>query len=275
MVELDHFAEAFLEAAPDAVLAVDDSGEIILVNMQAEVLLGYGRAELWGKPMEGLLAEPEGTTQTRRSVGPHSVELLAQHRDGHRVPVEVSLAPVTIDHRPYTIAILRDLTERRRLEENLHYVSTHDSLTGLANRFAFDEALARLDERGPHPVGVLMVDLDELKRINDEQGHAAGDTMLRRVAEVLKATFRADDVVARIGGDEFVVLTSGRDAEAVEALAVRLFDAVQQHNRELDATPIRLSLGVAIAESGMSIAAALQDADARMYSMKRLHHDSR
>lgn len=270
MVELGHFAEAFLEAAPDAVLAVDDSGEIILVNMQAELLLGYGRQELWGRALETLLAEPDGSL-TRRSVGPHSVELLAQRRDGNKVPVEVSLAPVTIDQRPYTIAILRDLTERRRLEENLHYLSTHDSLTGLANRFAFDEALARLDERGPHPVGVLMVDLDELKRINDENGHAAGDTMLRRVAEVLRSTFRADDVVARIGGDEFAVLTSGRDAQSVEALGTRLADAVQQHNREVDATPLRLSIGVAVAESGGSIAAALQDADARMYTMKRLH----
>lgn len=271
MVELGRFAEAFLEAAPDAVLAVNDSGEIILVNMQAEVLLGYGRQELWGKPLEDLLAEPDGTVTTRRSAGPHSVELLAQHRDGSHVPVEVSLAPVTIDRRPYTIAILRDLTERRKLEENLHYVSTHDSLTGLANRFAFDEALERLDEHGPHPVGVLMVDLDELKRINDQQGHAAGDAMLRRVADVLKQTFRSDDVVARIGGDEFAVLTSGRDAHSVEALGARLADAVAQHNREVDATPMRLSIGVAIAETGDSITAALQDADARMYTMKRLH----
>lgn len=271
MVELGHFAEAFLDAAPDAVLAVDESGEIILVNMQAEVLLGYGRKELWGRELESLLAEPDGSA-TRRSVGPRSIELLAQHRDGRKVPVEVSLAPVTIDQHPYTVAILRDLTERRRLEENLHYLSTHDSLTGLANRFAFDEALVRLDDRGPHPVGVLMVDLDELKRINDEQGHAAGDAMLRRVADVLRATFRADDVVARIGGDEFAVLTSGRDAQAVEALGSRLADAVAQHNREVDAPPLRLSIGVASAESGMSIAAALQDADARMYTMKRLHH---
>lgn len=271
MVQLGQFAEAFLEAAPDAVLAVDDSGEIILVNMQAEVLLGYGRQELWGRPLEGLLAEPDGSI-TRRSAGPHSVELLAKRRDGQNVPVEVSLAPVTIDKRPYTIAILRDLTERRRLEENLHYLSTHDSLTGLANRFAFDEALHRLDERGPHPVGVLMVDLDELKRVNDEHGHAAGDAMLRRVADVLRSTFRADDVVARIGGDEFAVLTSGRDAQSVEALGARLADAVLQHNREVDASPLRLSIGVAIAESGGSISTALQDADARMYTMKRLHH---
>ena len=115
MVELDHFAEAFLEAAPDAVLAVDDSGLIILVNVQSEMLLGYARHELWGQPLQSLLVEPDGVAH--RSVGPHAVEVLARRSDGSLVPVEVSLAPVTIDRRPYTIAILRDLTERRRLVE--------------------------------------------------------------------------------------------------------------------------------------------------------------
>ena len=273
MAQLDHFAEAFLEAAPDAVLAIDDAGQIILVNVQSEVLLGYGRQELWGVRLQTLLAEPVG--EPHHSMGPHSVELLALRRDGTTVPVEVSLAPVTIDQKPYTIAILRDLTERRRLEENLLYLSTHDSLTGLVNRGAFAAALERLDAHGPHPVGVLMVDLDELKRTNDEQGHAAGDAMLRRVAEVLKDTFRSDDVIARIGGDEFAILTWGRDVQAVEALSARLTEAVQQHNREHDATPLRLSIGVAIAETGMSVSAALQDADKRMYSMKRMHHDAR
>ena len=274
MVELDHFAEAFLEAAPDAVLAVDDSGAIILVNVQAEVLLGYGRQELWGQPLESLLADRRepSPSRSRRVMNPHAVELSAHRRDGSWVPVEVSLAPVTIDRRPYSIAILRDLTERRRLEGDLIYLSTHDALTGLGNRLAFDDALADLDQRGPHPIGVLMVDLDGLKQVNDEQGHAAGDALLRRVADVLRATFRSDDVIARIGGDEFAVLTAGRDAEALSSLGARLTDALYQHNRELDAPALRLSIGVAIAETGVSISAALRDADARMYSMKRTHH---
>lgn len=276
MVELDHFAEAFLEAAPDAVLAVDDSGQIILVNVQAEMLLGYGRQELWGLPLESLLTDrrepsPE-LSRSRRVMNPHAVELSAHRRDGSWVPVEVSLAPVTIDRRPYSIAILRDLTERRRLEGDLIYLSTHDALTGLGNRLAFDDALLALDARGPHPIGVLMVDLDGLKQVNDQQGHAAGDALLRRVADVLRATFRVDDVIARIGGDEFAVLTAGRDAEALSSLGARLTDALQQHNREVDAPPLRLSIGVAVAESGVSVAAALRDADARMYSMKRTHH---
>ena len=277
MVELDHFAEAFLEAAPDAVLGVDDAGQIVLVNVQAELLLGVTRQDLWGQPLESLLAdrrEPAlpGTRSPRRAMTPHSVELSARRHDGSWVPVEVSLAPVTIDHRPYSIAILRDLTERRRVEGDLIYLSTHDALTGLVNRFAFDDALEGLDARGPHPVGVVMVDLDGLKQVNDELGHSEGDALLRRVADVLRATFRVDDVIARIGGDEFAVLTAGRDAQAVELLAARLVDSLEHHNREYQSTPLRLSIGTAIAESGISVAVALRVADARMYSMKRSHH---
>lgn len=277
MAELDQFAEAFLEAAPDAVLGVDDAGQIVLVNVQAEVLLGVTRQDLWGRPLESLLSdrrEPAapGSRSPRRAMTPHSVELCALRSDGSWIPVEVSLAPVTIDRRPYSIAILRDLTERRRVEGDLIYLSTHDALTGLVNRFAFDDALECLDVQGPHPVGVLMVDLDGLKQVNDELGHSAGDALLRRVSEVLRATFRVDDVIARIGGDEFAVLTAGRDAQAVESLAARLIDSLEQHNREYQPTPLRLSIGTAIAESGGSVAAALRDADARMYSMKRSHH---
>jgi diguanylate cyclase (GGDEF)-like protein/PAS domain S-box-containing protein len=278
MVEPEHFAEAFLEAAPDSVLCVDSTGLIVLVNGQTERFLGYPRQQLWGMPLEDLLAanpaqpgEPLEVPPSRPA-SPRAVELYAKRRDGSWVPVEVSLAPVQVSGRSFSIAILRDLTERRRRESDLIYISTHDRLTGLLNRFAFDEALQRLDKLGPHPVGVVMVDLDELKRVNDDKGHAAGDTMLRRVAEVLRATFRADDVVARIGGDEFAVLTAGKDATSVSLLANRLLDALAAHNREHDEAPLKLSIGVAVAESGGSIAAALHDADARMYSMKRLHH---
>lgn len=278
MGDAELFAGAFLEAAPDAVLAIDESGHVILVNEHAERFFAAPRDQLWGVALDTLLATSpasEGAplfVPPSRPSSPRAVELYAHRRDGTWVPVEVSLAPVHAGGRTFSIAIVRDLTERRRRERDLIFLSTHDALTGLVNRLAFDEALGKLDALGPHPVGVLMVDLDDLKRVNDEHGHAAGDALLKRVADVLRATFRADDVVARIGGDEFAVLTAGKDAQSVQLLAMRLMDAVQQHNREHDGMALKLSIGVAVAETGGSIVAALHDADARMYSMKRLHH---
>lgn len=188
------------------------------------------------------------------------------------MPVEITLAPVCIGGVNFTIAVLRDLSDRRKLEEHLLFLSTHDALTGLANRSAFDEALTRLDERGPHPVAVVMVDLDGLKRVNDECGHAAGDALLRRVATVLKSAFRATDLVARIGGDEFAVLAAGREAAAIQSLASRVQAAVDAHNAGFEGEPLRISIGIAVADTGVPVASALQDADARMYTMKRAHH---
>ena len=99
-----------------------------------------------------------------------------------------------------------DITQQKRAEDRLRFLSTHDVLTGLYNRAFFEEETTRM-ERGRHyPISVLMVDVDHLKITNDRRGHAAGDSLLRRAAAVLRAAFRTEDVVARIGGDEFAVL---------------------------------------------------------------------
>ncbi|MGV3623402.1 MAG: GGDEF domain-containing protein [Archangium sp.] len=280
-MEFDQFANALLEAAPDAVIVADASGRIVLVNAQTESLLGYGREELKGRSVETLVPDAQRESHARwrekytglpvrRKMGGHSLEVRARRRDGTEVPVEITLAPVTLDGARFTIAVLRDLSERRVLEERLLFLSTHDALTGLANRAAFDEALTRLDEHGPHPVGVLMVDLDGLKRVNDQHGHAAGDALIRRMAKVLRSTFRSTDLVARIGGDEFAVLAAGRDAMAVHQLVMRLELTAVLQNREFE-DALAFSVGVAIASVGTSVASALQDADAQMYSMKRAH----
>ncbi|MDD5369776.1 MAG: diguanylate cyclase, partial [Anaerolineaceae bacterium] len=103
-------------------------------------------------------------------------------------------------------AVGRDITDRKKVEDELRYLSTHDRLTGIYNRGYFEEELARLDHGRQFPVSVLMADVDGLKETNDTHGHQAGDELLRQTAEVLKSAFRAQDVVARIGGDEFGIL---------------------------------------------------------------------
>ena len=220
---------------------------------------------------ERALTLPSGLSPP--SLGRFALEVKAVRRDGTEVPVEITLAQVRLGDTCLTIAVLRDLSDRRKLEEHLLFLSTHDTLTGLANRSAFDEALTRLDERGPHPIAVVMVDLDGLKRVNDECGHAAGDALLRRVATVLKSTFRSTDLVARIGGDEFAVLAPGRDASASQLLGARVQKAVDAHNAGYAGDPLSISVGIAVANTGVPVSNALQDADARMYAMKRSHYD--
>lgn len=279
-VEPDQFARALLESAPDAIIVFGDDGRIALVNAQTERLFGFDRAQLVGHDVDDLVPDDERAprhavtpTPSLRRPDQRSVELGARRKDGSRLPVEVSLSPIELDGERFTIAVVRDMTERRRLEDHLLYLSTHDALTGLANRGAFDEVLIRLEERGPWPVGIIMVDLDGLKLVNDHQGHAAGDELLRRTAKVLKAAFRTGDCVARIGGDEFAMLLSGHDVRAIDRLASRLVDAVDLHNLAHGGHPLRLSLGTAVAQRGERLNVALGEADSRMYSMKRQHHD--
>ncbi|MEW5742904.1 MAG: diguanylate cyclase [Myxococcota bacterium] len=277
-VEPDHFARALLEAAPDAIIVFGEDGRIVFVNAQTERLFGFERAQMVGQDVDSLVPDDEragkrlnGPPSLRRA-NTKSVELGARRRDGTRMPVEISLSPITLDGQRFTIAVVRDMTERRRLEDHLLYLSTHDALTGLANRGAFDEVLLRLEERGPWPVGIVMVDLDGLKQVNDSQGHAAGDELLRRTARVLKSTFRAHDCVARIGGDEFAMLLAGHDVSALDSVTARLVRAVEKHNEEHGGLALSLSLGTSLARQGERLNVALGEADSRMYSMKKSHH---
>ncbi len=147
-------------------------------------------------------------------------------------------------------------------------MNAHDALTGLYNRAYFEEEMARFQSSRQFPTSVVMADVDNLKHVNDRYGHAQGDEFLRRAAQVFKAAFRAEDVVARIGGDEFAALlpsTNNADAEDI-------VQRVRTHQAALNATCVgprlSLSLGSATARKGESLIEALKQADERMYREK-------
>jgi diguanylate cyclase (GGDEF)-like protein/PAS domain S-box-containing protein len=170
--------------------------------------------------------------------------------------------------------IMRDITERKQVEEALRHLNTHDALTGLYNRGFFEEEMARLERGREFPISIMMADLDYLKDTNDQDGHAAGDALLKRVAQALNAAFRAEDVVARIGGDEFAVLLPATDATAAEVSLQRVRQVIQENNAAHTGTPIRISLGVSTAENPAPLSGALKGADANMYCEKRGHDAS-
>ncbi|MBE3072824.1 MAG: GGDEF domain-containing protein, partial [Acidobacteria bacterium] len=156
-------------------------------------------------------------------------------------------------------------------EEELRYLGTHDALTGLYNRSFLVEEMARLERGRGFPVSIVMADVDHLKEANDQDGHAIGDALLKRVAQALTAAFRAADVVARIGGDEFAVLLPATDATAARVSLQRVRQVIEENNAAHPGTPIRLSLGVSTAEKPSPLAVVLKEADANMYREKRGH----
>ncbi len=193
------------------------------------------------------------------------------HKQGGERWIRIFARPQAGDgnHTVTIVGAIKDITERKRAEEELRYLSTHDALTGLYNRSFFEEELARLDRGRDFPVSLVMADVDHLKKTNDRDGHAAGDELLKRAAYVLTAAFRTEDVIARIGGDEFAVLLPATDAAAAEVSLQRVRQLVAENNAGRFDASLRLSLGVSTAGRSTSLTSALQEADARMYRDKR------
>lgn len=172
---------------------------------------------------------------------------------------------------------MNDITVRRQAESYLAYLSYHDVLTGLNNRVFHMERLERLKQDGPWPVSVLMIDLNDLKGVNDRFGHAAGDALLRRAAHALSATIMPPGTASRIGGDEFAVLLPGTGEEQAAAVIHALEEAADRLAAEPGQPVLHLSIGAATATQG-ELAAAAELADQRMYEAKRHYyrtHDRR
>lgn len=169
---------------------------------------------------------------------------------------------------------ISDITARKKAERYLTYLGTHDVLTGLYNRAYFEEERERLYHGRRFPVSVLIGDLDGLKETNDSFGHVAGDELLRRAAEVLRASFRAEDVVARLGGDEFGVILAETDELAAAASIERIQHLVDINNTYYQGPRLSLSMGAAAAQRGMNLEEAQRLADDRMYQIKRQRKSS-
>jgi len=167
----------------------------------------------------------------------------------------------------------QDITHLKEIEEKLRFLSIHDQLTGIYNRLYFEEELARLERGRAYPVTVIMIDLDNLKLANDTFGHAQGDELLKVFAGILRSSFRAEDVIARVGGDEFAALLPQTDAISSEKVVSRIMDKLQTYNAINPRLQIHMSIGCHTIEKGESLTNALQTADERMYQIKQQKKD--
>ena len=165
------------------------------------------------------------------------------------------------------ICISKEITERKRMEQALQHLSTHDILTGLYNRNFFETESARIQLGRLFPISIVVADMDNLKTVNDRYGHSAGDELIRKVAQQLRNTFRAEDIVARIGGDEFGVLLPDTDETATQAIVKRL----RTNLAKLDDPLLSLSIGLAIGREGSNLSDVMRQADDRMYQEKVVH----
>jgi diguanylate cyclase (GGDEF)-like protein len=167
---------------------------------------------------------------------------------------------------------LTDITARKKAEAYLEFLGKHDVLTKLRNRSFYVDELNRLERKGPFPVTVIIADLNGLKRINDQLGHAAGDALLRRAGEVLAKAMETPFHAARIGGDEFAILMPSTDERGGATMIETIRQLIDLNNQFYPGSVLSFSMAAATCQQGERLEAAVQRADLLMYEEKRAHH---
>ncbi|MBY6220981.1 diguanylate cyclase domain-containing protein [Marinobacter nauticus] len=283
-------ARVTLDAIGDAVISTDINGLVTYMNLAAESLTRCSRAEVLGQPLNEIIQLCEVTTGHRvddpahraiHSDGPVALEanMLVVINNGVEVEVEDTAAPVH-DRKGMVVGaviVFREARFSREAMNRMVHLAQHDALTGLQNRNAFyerfDQALA-MARRHDKQMGLLFIDLDNFKGINDILGHQAGDMILSALAGKLRSCVRAADTVCRYGGDEFVVLLSEiARPDHVDAVAekIRRAAAVPMHIGGQEVS-LQLSIGMSVyPDNGESAEDLVRSADVDMYRIKNLN----
>jgi len=267
----------FISVHPEFVGQCADEIRVINVNRQTltmfaaqnqeELLAQLGsvfRDEMHDSFAEQLMDLWDGKTVQQREVVNYSLS-------GELINIHMQFA-VLPDHQSdwgLVLVSLIDITARKKAEAYLEYLGKHDALTKLRNRAFYVDELNRISRKGPWPLTVIAMDLNGLKRINDEHGHAAGDAVLRRAGEVLaSATAGYPYCVARIGGDEFIALMPGCDERVAAGLQERIVSMVELNNQFYPGQNLNMAMGSASCASAVQVEAALHAADQAMFANK-------
>ncbi len=277
--------ESILNNAAEGMLVVSAEGGIERINPVAQRMFGYGAEQALGTSLRQLTVEldydgeppaaEEGPVQRMRRLLGGRREVTGRRQDGSLFPLELSLSEITlVPGPPKFAALVRDITERKTWENRIYSLAYSDSLTGLPNRLLLRDRLEQAiasAQRNRSLVGVLFVDLDHFKAVNDSYGHHAGDQLLREIGERAKDCVREIDTVCRLGGDEFVlVLPDLRETGDAGAVARKLVAALSApyaiEGRELAITP---TVGVSIyPHHGADADTLIRNADTAMYHAK-------
>lgn len=283
---------AILDHIDDGVYFVDRKKQILLWNRAAEAITGLSRAEILGESCANellchvdesgrLLCMTGCPLQIATDAGvPIEADAFLQHKLGHRIPVRIKTSPVRNARNQLigAVEVFRPTSEARRqdqLIEELSQLAMIDDLTRLPNRRHFDMQLERrLAELGRYgwPFGVLMIDLDDFKQVNDRFGHQTGDTVLQMVGRTLSANSRALDTVARWGGEEFAAVIANVHEDELRKVAEKfraMIDAGSVRGGGEEPLRITVSIGGAVARANENASELIERADQMLYAAKR------
>jgi diguanylate cyclase (GGDEF)-like protein/PAS domain S-box-containing protein len=283
--ETKQFLDSIIENIPIAVVVKDaKTRKYLLVNRAFEVMLGMPRSEVLNRtafdihlPKYAQLIDETDieSLQNPDCAGYKEIEVDTPLRGPHMQATSRLVIRNSEGEAKYLVAVIEDVTERKKAEQRIAFLAHHDALTGLANRAALaqkiEEAAAR-QRRRDEPFTVLLLDLDRFKEVNDTLGHPAGDALLTEVAARLKELLRETDVLGRLGGDEFAIIQAGESGQcaAAGALAERIIEAIgKPFDIEGGHIGIGTSIGIALApEHGIGADELLKMADLALYRAK-------
>ena len=263
---------ALANSITDVFMALDNSLRFTYWNQACEKLIGVSSKDTIGKSVHTIFQDPQGIALS------NALQEAMDHKKPRRfiqklkINGEEPFLEINIYPSSYGVAVFgRDVTERIEAENQLKYLSTHDALTEIYSRTYFETEMSRLQHSRLFPISIVMADLDGLKYVNDNQGHSAGDELLRQTAKLLRESFRNEDVVARIGGDEFGILIANTGMDAVHKAIKRVQSKIREYNKSHPGLKIKLSIGVATSQIGESLEETAKRADKKMYEDKSTH----
>jgi diguanylate cyclase (GGDEF)-like protein/PAS domain S-box-containing protein len=279
-----------INGALDAIVTIDEQGCIVEFNPAAEHIFGFARDSVLGRNLAEVIIPPdmrkmhdEGHARFiktgNQKVFGRRLELTAMRADGSEFPIELTITSLSNQGLPYVTGFIRDITEKKRAEQDIHYLAFFDSLTGLPNRRLLMDRLQQAlvgSSRTQKYGAVMFIDLDHFKIINDSRGHDYGDLLLIEVARRLRACVRAEDTVSRLSGDEFVLiledLSLDVDQSVIEVRAVgeKILAAVHQSYRLKEIEYHNSgSIGICLfCGNETSVEELLKRADTAMYQAK-------
>lgn len=252
-------AQVTLHSIGDGVITTNQYGEIEQMNPEAERLTGWSLSSAAHQPVSGIFtafhegvgnvpANPVQQCLREQTVVTSRSDVILHHRNGHAFSIEYTVAPIfdkSHDQANGTILVFRDVTQIRLIASELAYQAKHDRLTGLMNRYEFEQHLEKAIEgfknHNGHPHWLCYLDLDQFKVINDTCGHLAGDELLKQVSRTLQSLLREFDLLARMGGDEFSILISRCSPQDVMRIVERMRQSLAAMRFEWDKRSFTIS----------------------------------
>ncbi|MEE9614257.1 MAG: diguanylate cyclase [Thermodesulfobacteriota bacterium] len=276
----DARSRAMFMDAVDGIVTIDSGGVIESFNSAAEEIFGYEAGEVVGRNVKLLMPEPFRnehdaylkdylTTGEKKIIGTGR-EVEGVRKDGTVFPLDLAVSEVRLGDSQVFMGIVRDISERKRMEDKLQELATTDMLTGAYNRLKLEEIMVHEVERVKrydHHLSVIMLDIDSFKEVNDTHGHDVGDAVLRALSDIVREHKRTTDYFVRWGGEEFMVVTPEVDLKGAEEAAERMRQMIEEYGFG-KAGRVTVSFGVTLFKEGDTVRSFLKRADDALYRAK-------